>query len=345
MRELTRRDALAGAAALGAVGLAGCVSENNDDNGDDGEDNPDNTDNPENANDPDSSSSEDNGGDDGSNPEAQQGSELELLDTELTTANTECGSGDMVEATITNGDLELAGKMPASNPCHDAVLDDATLEDGVLSVAVGVEDATSEDEGCVQCLGVVDYEGTLAFSEDLSDLSAFESVTVEHGGTSGQTHTVRETGVVSGSVSGEDGRSDDRDDADGDESDADGDGLESAVLANSIATTDRSCTGNIPPGDEPERVDADDRTEFSQTDNTVTVEGTLTASTPCHEAYTESVSYDGGVLSLVVGVESNLADDEYCTECLAEIQYEATVEVAEQTTVDDVSVTHIQAGS
>jgi hypothetical protein len=321
MRELTRRDALASATALGAVVVAGCVADNDGDEDDNGADNPDSE--------PNASSDPDTGGDNGSEQDSPP--ELELLDTELTTADTTCGSGDMVEASTTDGDLTLEGKVPSSNPCYDAVLDGATLENDTLSVTVRLEEAT--DGGtCAQCLGVVDYEGTFSFSEDLTDLSRLESVTVDHGGRSGETHTVREAGVVSGQVSrGDDTSSDD--------------GPESAVLANSIETVDRGCTSGGAPGDSPERVDADDETEYSQSGSTVTVQGSVTAATPCHEAYVESVSYDSGQLSLVVGAESNLAPDEYCTECLAEIQYEATVEVAETADVADVSVAHINAGA
>jgi hypothetical protein len=324
MRDLSRRDVLAGATALGAVALAGCVAENDDDE----------TDDPDNTSDPDNAESSDNGDDTGSEPESASEPELELLETELTTASADCGSGDLVEATVTDGDLTLEGKLPASNPCHEAALDRATLEDGALSVAVRAAETTGEDETCMSCLGVVEYEGTLSFSADLTDLSTFESVTVEHGGTSGETHTIEEAGVVNGQVS----RSGDRS-----EGESDGGRVENTVLADSVVTTDRSCTGNIPPSGDPERVEASDRTEFTQTGSTVTVQGSLTASTPCHEAYVESVNYNDGELSLVVGAESNLDPGELCTECLADIQYEATVELAEGVSVDGVSVTHIEA--
>jgi hypothetical protein len=312
MRELTRREALAGATALGAVAVAGCVS-----NSDDDEDPA--------SNDPETSTSQDNGEDAGE----EQETPLELLGTELTANDGSCGSGDQVEATVTDGDVTLSGKIPASNPCHEAVLRDGTMEDGSLSMTVEVESTSGEGESCAQCLGVVDYEATLEFSEDLTDLSALSSLTVEHGGRSGETHTIEEAGVVSGRVSlGEDGS---RDGATGE-----------AVLADSIVTTERGCTGNIPPSGELERESADEETSVSQSDNTVTVQGSLTASTPCHEANLERVSYDGGVLSLAVGTESNLDSDEMCVECLAELEYEATVEVADGVAVEDVSVAHIQ---
>lgn len=307
MEELTRRDALAGATALGAVAVAGCVASD------------DSTDEPENQTGPESNAAPDSAD--------SSGSSLELRETSIETTETNCGSGDMVEASVTDGDLLLSGKLPVGNPCHEALLDVVTLESGVLSVSVRAE---SSSEACTSCTGVVDYEGTLTFSQELSDLSAFDSVTVDHGGTSGETHVVEEAGVVSGQVS-----------RGGAESS--GEDPQSTVLADSVVTTSRDCTGNIPPSSDPERVGADEETEFSRSDGTVTVEGAVTASTPCHEAYIENVDYTDGQVSLVVGVRSNLDEDELCTECLAEIRYRATVEIAEAATVSDVSVTHIEA--
>ena len=319
MRTLTRREALAGATGLGAVAIAGCVS-SNDDNEDDGGDA---------ANsDPQSENDQENGGesrDNGDGPET----ELELVGIELTETSGSCGSGDQVEASAVDGDITLSGKLPASNPCHEAVVRDGTMEDGSLSMTVAVESTSGENETCASCLGVVDYEATLEFSEELTDLSALSSLTVEHGGRSGVTHTIEEAGVVSGAGSRGDSGSGD-------------DAMEAAVLASSIVTTNRGCTGEIPPSDSPERIDADGETEFSQSDDTVTVDGSLVASTPCHEAYIDSVGYDSGTLSLTVGVESNTDPDELCVECLAEIEYEATVDVAEDVTVRSVSVDHIQ---
>ena len=315
MQKLTRREALAGATGLGAVAIAGCVS-SNDDNEDNGGDA---------ANsDPES----ENGGESRDNGDGQE-TELELVGMELTETSGSCGSGDQVEASAVDGDITLSGKLPASNPCHEAVVRDGTMEDGSVSMTVAVESTSGENETCASCLGVVDYEATLEFSEELTDLSALSSLTVEHGGRGGATHTIEKTGVVSGAGSRGDGDSGD-------------DATEAVVLANSIVTTNRECTGEIPPTGSPERVDADRETEFSQSDDTVTVDGSLVASTPCHEAYIDSVGYDSGTLSLTVGVESNTDPDELCVECLAEIEYEATVEVAEDVTVQSVSVSHIQ---
>lgn len=309
MRELTRRDALASATALGAVVIAGCVAENDDEPDD-------NDDDPEDGND----------GEAGDDIES-----LELIDTDLETTAADCGSDDVVEASVVDGDIVLEGTVPASNPCHEAYIDEATLENDELSVVVEIEDTTDEDEGCIQCTGVIDYEATLEFSEELEDLSPFDSFTVEHGGTSGEVHVIEEAGEAVGAGGSGDGDQVDE----GDDS-----GESGGIDEYSIETTEAGCTNETPAGDEPERVDAADETEFSVADDTVTVDGALLAPNPCYEPYIESASYEDEVLSLVIATE--IEEEQYCQDCIGEIQYEATVSLTEGTVVEDVSVTHIQ---
>lgn len=301
MRELTRRDVLAGATALGAVAVAGCVADDDDSEDDD---------------DPDT--------EDG---DAGDELDLELVDTGITTLSAECGDGDLVEATVEGSSLVLDGTVPSADPCHEAVLDGATLTDGDLAVEVGLEEDLADDESCAQCTGVVEYEATLELSEEISDLSVFGSVTVEHGGQSGETHRIEGAGTVAGTADRLDGTSD-----------------TGGIITHSIVTTDTGCTGGT-GGDSPERVDASEETATTQREDTVTVEGAVVASNPCHEAVVESVSYDDGTVSLVVDTQSTLEADEFCTECLGEIEYEATVELTEDADVDDISVTHIEAGN
>lgn len=303
MKELTRRDALVGATALGAVALAGCVADDDE---------------PEETG--------ENGTDNGA-----ADSELELIDTGITTVAADCGDGDLVEATVDGSSVVLEGTVPAANPCHEAALDGASLEDGELSVEVGVESDPPEDGPCAQCTGVVDYEATLELSEEIEDLSVFGSLTVEHGGRSGETHTIETAGVAAGGGS----RATDQE-ADGDDRAAE---REDAVLSHGIETVETGCTNGTGAGDREGRVDASDETAFTQSGETVTVDGSIGAPTPCYEAVIEEVSYEDGVLSLVVSVQP-VDEDQLCTDCIADVDYEATVELTEGTTVDDVSVTH-----
>ena len=312
MRELTRRDVLAGATALGAVAVAGCVADDDDDD-------------PEGE------------------PDGGAGDELdlELVETGITTLSADCGDDDLVEATVEGSSLVLDGTVPSADPCHEAVLD-ADLTDGALSAGVTLEEDLPDEGTCAQCTGVVEYEATLELSEEISDLSVFESVTVEHGGRSGETHRIEEAGTVAGAAARGDEASDTDETGDADEprdtAEASDDG---GVVTHSVVTTDTGCTSGT-GGGRPERVDADEDVTTTQREETVTVEGAVVASTPCHEAIVESASYNAGTLSLVVDTQSTLGDDEMCMECLGEVEYEVTVELTEGTTVDDISVTHIE---
>lgn len=316
MRDLTRRDVLAGTTALGAVALAGCVASDSDDGDDGGNGN----------SEPESEDETDPGTENRTEDESDNTDEtdetLELVETSFISGAVEQTSNDRAEATIADGAVTVTGAVPVSTPCHEAVLSDASLEGGRLSVTVDVED-TNEGQTCTQVISSVEYEATLTFSQALADLSPFSSVTVEHGGQSGTVHTISETGVVAG-------------DGQGGRPGGSGDGeARATVLGHSITTVETSCTSGA--GEERQVVTD---TDFSRSDGVVTVSESLTASTPCHEAYIERVGYDDGTLSLTVGVEDTLEEGQYCTQCIAEIQYEASVEVAAEASVGTVSVTH-----
>lgn len=125
------------------------------------------------------------------------------------------------------------------------------------------------------------------------------------------------------------------DERDSEESDGGGDTVEGqeVVLDYSVETTKTGCTaGSIGTG----------RGELvSQTEGTVTAEGSVVTSTPCHRAVIDGVSYSDGELALVVDVESTLGPDELCVQCIGQITYEATISVAEGVAVDSVSVTPV----
>jgi hypothetical protein len=330
MRDLTRRDVLAGTTALGAVALAGCVAndsdggDNNPEDGDNGNSDPEN----EDPNEGTENENPDEGTNDPGTEDSDEGTNetLELVETRFTSGAVARSPNDRAEATITDGAVSISGAVPVSTPCHEAVLSDASLDEGRLSVAVDVED-TNEGQTCAQVISSVEYEVTLGFSQAITDLSPFSSVTVEHGGQSGTVHTISETGVVAGD--GQTGRSGGSGDGDGTEAGA-------TVLGHSIRTVETGCASGA--GDKRQAV-AD--TEFSRSDGVVTVSESLTASNPCHEAYIERVGYDDGTLLLTVGAEKALEEGQYCAQCLGEIQYEASVEVAPEAAVETVSVTHL----
>lgn len=107
----------------------------------------------------------------------------EVRSATIETTGTSCGSGDEGTAEIErDGDaVVVTGTLSASNPCHEAVLGDLSVSDGVLSVPVGVQSAGSG--GCATCLGVVEYTARI----ELDDSGALDSVRIDHegGGTFG----------------------------------------------------------------------------------------------------------------------------------------------------------------
>ena len=296
MRELTRRDALASATALGTVAFAGCVADNDDDDDDSGTDN--------------STGSSGDGGE-----------TLELTDSNIETTETDCGHSDTVSVSVTDGDLVLTGVCPSSTPCYEAVLEDATLDDDVVSLAVDIEPDPPDGE-CVECTGEVSYEATLLFSESIEDPSVFEAVTVDH--ESGDEHTVVEDGSV---VAGGDDADDSGGSSDG-KSDTD-----DAIVEYSISSEALSGTGDV------------DEWEVDETDETVIIEGTFSTNTPCHEAVINGVDIVEEVLTVDIGARSTTAGDEVCIQPKGEVSYTAEITLATGITLEDVEVTHHGQGT
>lgn len=72
--------------------------------------------------------------------------------------------------------------------------------------------------------------------------------------------------------------------------------------------------------------------------DTVTIEGQLEASTPCHEAVVTDVVLEGGTLKVAVGLEES-SDGGMCAQVISKIEYEATIEI-ENGTPTRVVVVH-----
>lgn len=85
----------------------------------------------------------------------------------IETVDSDCGGPDIDSATIDigTGAVDIEGTIRAPNPCHEAELIDATVEDGVMSVHIGVESPLEEGEVCVECVGKIDYEATIPFDD------------------------------------------------------------------------------------------------------------------------------------------------------------------------------------
>ncbi len=313
MRELSRRDALAGATALGTVVLAGCVSDGSDDDGSDTTENGTGNGGAGNGDDNDAGNGDDNGADE----------ELELLDTAFESAEGSCSSptGDTASLEIEGTTLRINGTSPAPNPCHKCVLESATFENQSLSLAISVESTLEGNEACIECVGEVSYEATCEFSDEI-DATAFDTVTVEH--EDGETHTLVETGEVVEQSGNED--------ADGDSDDGSDDEESASVLGYQIQSADHdSDTGSYEVNDS--------GMEYSQTGDTVTIDGWIVTRTPCYDPVIYDASFEDG--ELVVGVSArNTAGDEACMQVISKLTYTAEVTLAAETELADVSVTY-----
>lgn len=157
---MNRRAFLAGGVALGA-GLAGCVSGSDDPADEDGNDGA--------------------GGQDG------------VAGTTITTTGTDCGGpdDDHAVANVDGGAVTVIGVLGAPNPCHEATVTAASIENGHLSLAVDVVEDSTDDEGCAQCQGAVEYEATV----ELDASATVDSGTVDHA--TGGTHEFDADGSAS----------------------------------------------------------------------------------------------------------------------------------------------------
>jgi len=73
----------------------------------------------------------------------------------IQTLNQRCYNGDpTAQITTRNGSIDIRGTLRASTPCHEAVVESVSTENGVLEIVLGVE---SEDGHCVTCIGGIDF--------------------------------------------------------------------------------------------------------------------------------------------------------------------------------------------
>lgn len=140
------------------------------------------------GNDSDDGNSGDESDDTDDNDDGSDGSgEYDLPVVSVETLDADCGTDEeTTDATVEDDALVVEGVIVASNPCHEAVVTDATYADGVATVAVGVSSTLAENEACMDCLGQVSYEVTL----DVEDVTVDE-VVVDHEGNSSHTVTPR----------------------------------------------------------------------------------------------------------------------------------------------------------
>lgn len=80
----------------------------------------------------------------------------------------DAGRGDSTSVSYAGVSIAIDGSLRVPTPCHGAELAEATYdrETDTLTVVVAVTDPPG-DAACVQCVGVVDYDASVTFADDL----------------------------------------------------------------------------------------------------------------------------------------------------------------------------------
>ncbi|WP_415378634.1 hypothetical protein [Halosimplex sp. TS25] len=105
-----------------------------------------------------------------------------VADESFSVTDSGCGT-ETDEASVSfdesGGTVTVTGTIWGNDACYTAVLSDARLDGGTLTVVVGAESDAGTDTACAECITEIDYEATVAL-----DAALPETVTVvhEHGG-------------------------------------------------------------------------------------------------------------------------------------------------------------------
>jgi hypothetical protein len=109
--------------------------------------------------------------------------------TEIETVEAACGNAgvDEADATLEDGTLTVNGRRSASNPCHDAAVEDVSVNGGKLTVTVRLiayeNSGMDEASTCSSCLGEIAYEASV----ELLNEEEIEEIVVDHA--NGESHT------------------------------------------------------------------------------------------------------------------------------------------------------------
>lgn len=117
-------------------------------------------------------------------PDADE--EPTVSDATIETTDAACGTGedDRVEADEDGSQIRIIGTRPSPNPCHRATLEEATVVDRALRLSIDVESDLDEGKSCVECVGQLEYDVTVA----LEGAALVDRVAVSH--VDAGTHTV-----------------------------------------------------------------------------------------------------------------------------------------------------------
>jgi len=271
---MKRRTILRRSSALGAAALAGCLSEAT----------------PEPDDDPNDSDPGDADPEEDADAEDSEG--VSVANVGVETVASDCASGDedpTADVRLVESETAVAfeGVLDAGTPCHEVVVESAEYDesDDGLTVVLATDRA---DEPCSDCVGALEYEGTVTFDGGLPAHAcvSYQNVVLGRAPAAGE---------------GSDG--------------GDGSGDETPELTDSAIDVTE-----VSPGEDVDEADV----EFDRDAEAVIVDGTIHGHDACRTAALGRVNYDpeNDELSVdVVTTAADDADDRMCAETLVEIDY------------------------
>lgn len=89
---------------------------------------------------------------------------LEVTDRGIDTESAACGGENTGSIAFSDDGATVEGSVQATTPCHEATFVDVRVLGGVVEVTVGT--TPTDAESCQQCIGHVEYTGTLQTNVD-----------------------------------------------------------------------------------------------------------------------------------------------------------------------------------
>lgn len=93
-----------------------------------------------------------------------------VVETALSAGEGDCGSRDDETAVAGYGDevVHVEGTVAAPDPCHELAIAGLGYDERTRTVRIVVA-ATPSDDGCMQCVGAIDYTATVTYEYDFPD--------------------------------------------------------------------------------------------------------------------------------------------------------------------------------
>lgn len=252
--------------------------------------------------------SDDESGDQQSDDEQndENGSETTEIDTSIERVESGCAGTGPGEAAVylDDGEYVVQGTIPSPTPCYEPVIDSHEFEDGTLSLTV---DVTAKDGGsCVDCVGEVVYDATVSGP----DPSEVDRVSITHAG--GETHEMPAEDIPE----------------------------KLAKLLGAEITDSESRPRDGEKEGTAEVGEVDDSGETG----TITITGRIPTDHPHYEPVLDLARVRGDTLSVTVGVESTLEDENMGTMPLGMVEYTASAEIENPGAINGVQIQHPNSG-